>query len=322
MKVGEFDLIDNYFSGLQGLSPGVVLGIGDDAAVLELAAKEQLVVSTDTLVAGVHFPVGLDAEHIAARTLLTNISDLAAMGAEPRWFTLALTLPEANREWLAGFSAGLSRVARAYRCALVGGDTTSGPLTVTITVHGVVPEGRALTRNGAKPGDIIFVSGAPGLGAAGLAGVQGKLALSNELQQQQLCNKFLSPEPRLDVGQQLRGIASAAIDISDGLLADLGHICERSGVGANVQLGKLPELPWLSGQVSPEQQRQWVLSGGDDYELCFTAAADDLSQLERISGELSVPFTAIGEIVAEDKVVCLDQHGQPVAVATQGYQHF
>ena len=241
---GEFELIKKYFSGLQQLSDGVVLGIGDDAAVLELKAGEQLVVATDTLVEGVHFPAGLDGEHIAARTLLTNLSDLAAMGAEPRWFTLALTLPEARPEWLASFSAGLSRVATACGCALVGGDTTSGPLTVTITIHGTVPAGQALTRSGAKPGDTVFVTGFPGLGAAGLACVLGELALADQSDRQQLRDKFLNPQPRLDTGQQLRDIASAVIDISDGLLADLGHICHRSGVGAKLQLAKLPALPW------------------------------------------------------------------------------
>ena len=239
---GEFELIQQYFCGLQELSTGLVLGIGDDAAVLELAAGEQLVVATDTLVEGVHFPVGLDAGHIAARTLLTNLSDLAAMGADPRWFTLALTLAEASETWLAGFSRGLSRVASRYRCALVGGDITRGSLTVTITVHGVVPCGQALTRCGASSGDSIFVTGTPGLGAAGLRCLSGELAVEeSEAVRQRLVDKFLNPSPRLGTGRQLRGIASAVIDISDGLVADLGHICSRSAVGARLDLaGVIP----------------------------------------------------------------------------------
>lgn len=325
MAIGEFDLIRQYFSNLQAIRPGVVIGIGDDAAVLEFPPNRQLVVATDTLVAGVHFPKKLGAEHIGARALLVNLSDLAAMGAEPLWFTLALTLPQASASWLSAFSKGLSDVATAYSCALVGGDTTCGPLTITITVHGAVPPGEALTRRGAQPGDRVYVTGTPGLGAAGLACLQGELEVDDERVRRQLLDGFLKPRPRLDVGQRLRGVASAAIDISDGLLADLGHICEQSQVGAQLEWEALPNLDRLMDTVTAEQRRQWVLGGGDDYELCFTAPENKSAAVQALAAEIGAPITRIGRIVSTavtSKVLCQDKHGKKVSVHKQGYQHF
>ncbi len=325
MIVGEFDLIRQYFSGLQHLSSGVCLGVGDDAAVLDVPADQQLVVATDTLVSGVHFPQDLDAEHIAARALLVNLSDLAAMGADPLWFTLALTLPTADSGWLQAFSSGLSRVATACGCALVGGDTTRGPLTVTITVHGAVPKGQALTRSGAAPGDTVFVTGTPGLGAAGLAFLQGELDVGDETGRERLRQQFVNPHPRLEEGKRLRGLASAAIDISDGLLADLEHICTQSSVGAEVSLTALPCPAWLADQVSTEQFREWSLCGGDDYELCFTVARNKMADIEALIDSEVLPATPIGQIVSSNitsGIRCLDESRAEVSIHNHGYKHF
>ncbi|WIO73966.1 thiamine-phosphate kinase [Porticoccaceae bacterium LTM1] len=319
--IGEFDLIKSYFSDLQELSPGLVLGIGDDAAVVNVPADQQLVVATDTLVSGVHFPEDLDPGYIAARTLLTNLSDLAAMGAEPRWFTLALTLPESNPDWLQRFSEGLAKAARQYRCSLIGGDTTRGPLTVTIAIHGVVPKGAALTRSGAQVGDLVFVSGQPGKGAAGLAAVLGQLEGLAAEQYQQLVDYFVGPVPRLALGVQLRNLASATIDVSDGLLADLGHICRLSGVGAELSLEALPLLSTVSG-IAVQQLQQWVLSGGDDYELCFTVPESAVGELAQIAKDTDTPVHRIGRIIEGNGVYCLDSHNKKVSTHSNGYSHF
>lgn len=322
---GEFELIKTYFSGLQQLASGVVLGIGDDAALLQVPADHQLVVATDTLVADVHFPADMAPEYIAARSLLVNLSDLAAMGAEPRWFSLALTLPQADSDWLAAFSRGLAETATTHQCALIGGDTTRGSLTITITVHGVVPTGKALTRSAAQPGDHIVVTGEPGLGTAGLQAVLGKLALTSVSGQQKLLDKFQSPFPRLIFGKQLRGLASSAIDISDGLLADLGHICQRSEVGAELELSALPSLGWLGEQVTAEQRQQWALTGGDDYELCFTVSDTELAAVRKLAQQSDTSITVVGRIVEGSGVTLFDPVGVDVSahyLKKSGYQHF
>ncbi|MDM3872071.1 thiamine-phosphate kinase [Porticoccus sp. W117] len=316
----EFGLIQRYFSGLQQLADGVVLGIGDDAAVLEIPPHEQLVVTTDTLVEGVHFPADIAAEHVASRALGSNLSDLAAMGAEPRWFSLALTLPQVDADWLAGFSQGLAQLSRTHRCALVGGDTTRGPLSVTITVHGTVPRNKALTRCGACPGDRLFVSGVPGMGAAGLACLQGDWDVADSGARQQLLNRFLKPEPRLQLGLKLRGIASAAIDISDGLLADLGHICQRSGVGAQLDIKALEALPWPETLNTEKRLLRWTLAGGDDYELCFAVPEKNLDALSALQSELAI--TAIGEVMEGEGLWTIDGNGQRTELSASGYQHF
>ena len=318
--MNEFGLIQQYFSDLQDCADGVVLGIGDDAAVLQLSPDEQLVVATDTMVEGVHFPADLDGEHVASRALASNLSDLAAMGAEPRWFTLALTLPELNKNWLASFSQGLSKLARRYRCALVGGDTTRGPLTVTITVHGMVPTGEAIRRAGANLGERLFVSGIPGMGAAGLACLQGDITGITDASRQQLLSCFINPQPRLQLGEQLRTIASAAIDISDGLVADLGHICQRSGVGAKIYLDALQKLPWPTELKQDKRLLPWTLAGGDDYELCFAVPPERIDALAALPVDL--PLTEIGEVVVGEAVQVIDANNQVVPVAANGYQHF
>ncbi|MCV6605465.1 MAG: thiamine-phosphate kinase [Porticoccaceae bacterium] len=316
----EFGLIQRYFCGLQNLAEGVVLGIGDDAAILQIPPGEQLVVTTDTLVEGVHFPTELAAGQVASRALASNLSDLAAMGAEARWFSLALTMPGVDSDWLASFSEGLARLAHIYGCALVGGDTTRGPLSVTITAQGTVPEGKALTRSGARVGDQLFVSGLPGMGAAGLACLQGELSVEDEETHLQLLEQFLCPEPRLQLGLQLRTIASAAIDISDGLVADLNHICARSGVAAHLDRHTLMQLPWPIILAGDKRLLPWTLAGGDDYELCFSVPPSQLSRLMALPTEL--PITRIGEVVAGEGVYSINANGEATPMAIEGYQHF
>ncbi len=324
----EFELIQRYFSRAPH-GEGVMLGVGDDAALLQVPPGQTLAVSVDTLVAGVHFPADAPAQEIAQRALRVNLSDLAAMGAKPAWFTLALTLPEVNEPWLADFSRGLYAAADEFSCALVGGDTTAGPLSVTVQVMGFVSAERALRRSGAGVGDTVFVTHCLGDGAAGLAVVEGKMLQGatalDENHKAYLRQRFYRPQPRVREGQLLAGLASAAQDISDGLLADLGHICNASGVGAELELTSLPLSPALQALNDSSQVLPWALSGGDDYELCFTLPAARLAQLNKmITGGL-LQATAIGKIVAGSGVRCLSS-GQPVTFDarkyTDGYRHF
>lgn len=314
----EFTLIEKFFGGRQSHGAGVALGIGDDCALLRIEVGEELAVSTDTLVGGIHFPMDGSAELIGQRGLRVNLSDLAAMGAQPRWFLLALTLPGADEVWIGDFSRGLFAAASTYGVALVGGDTTRGPLSITITVMGVLPVGQALRRDGARPGDRVYVTGTLGGGAAGLAALADP-ALSAEIGG--LRQKYWQPSPRLAEGQSLRGIASAAIDVSDGLLADLGHIARRSGVGAEIHAERLP----LSRQIrhlGAPQQMEWALGGGDDYELCFTVPTAHVRGVEALIDAGQLDATAIGEIVTGDQVLCFDAAGHELALNHRGYDHF
>ncbi len=320
MPLNEFGLIEKYFSRIGAGSDSEVLGVGDDAAVLQLPPGEQLVTSVDTLVSGVHFPGDAAPGDIASRLLRVNLSDMAAMGASPHWFTLALTLPQANADWLQAFSASLAADAEGFRCSLVGGDTTAGNLTLSLTMLGTVPTGEALLRSGARPGDSIYVTGSLGDGAAALALIKGATENSPE-QREYLLNRFYRPLPRLAEGLRLRGIASAAIDISDGLLADLGHIAEASGVGAELIAGNIPISPPVAGS-DREQALQWALTGGDDYELCFTVSEGNAGIVEAMIGLGELDATRIGRIIEGSGVVCLDKNGRKLIIDGAGYQHF
>lgn len=320
--MGEFDLIERFFhqTAAEQPGPGVALGIGDDCALLDLPAGQQLAVSADTLVAGVHFPQDATPAEIAERALRVNLSDLAAMGAEPLWFTLALTLPEADEAWLRDFSRGLFAAAGGYACALVGGDTTSGPLSITINVMGAVPRGKGLRRDGANVGDFVLVTHHLGDGAGALAVLQNRWTTSEEYEAY-LRQRFYRPEPRLREGQLLRGLASAALDISDGLVADLGHICAASDLAAIIDVDALPLSPALQSCPDREQALRWALSGGDDYELCFTLPQELMPEVGLLIAQGQLQASVIGELVV-GQGVHVERDGRAYPLDQTGYQHF
>lgn len=325
--MNEFQLIQAYFAERsQSLAQqkGVVLGIGDDCALLELDASDQLVVSVDTLVEGRHFPESSPPVGIASRAFCTALGDLAAMGAEPLWFTLALTLPEVNSTWLAQFSRGLFDMSEKYECCLVGGDTTAGPLTITVQVHGKVPKGQAITRSGALPGDSIFVSGALGDGAAGLNRLQAtpSRAWPALLANDYVVRRFFQPEPECLLGVALRGHASAAIDISDGFLQDLGHICQASGCGAKVDIHRLPTTNFDGNDVTAKQALSWALAGGDDYRLCFTVPNDRMACFTQAVQLAPYEVFRVGVMTDDEPRVSCTKDGQSFSPTEQGYQHF
>ncbi|VEI43085.1 thiamine monophosphate kinase [Citrobacter youngae] len=262
MACGEFSLIARYFDRVRTSRLDVETGIGDDCALLNIPEKQTLAISTDTLVAGNHFLPDIDPTDLAWKALAVNLSDLAAMGADPAWLTLALTLPDVDEAWLEAFSDGLFELLNYYDMQLIGGDTTRGPLSMTLGIHGYVPVGRALKRSGAKPGDWIYVTGTPGDSAAGLAILQNRLQVGDAKDADYLLKRHLRPTPRILQGQALRDLASAAIDISDGLISDLGHIVNASGCGARVNVDALPYSPAFAQHVESEQALRWALSGG------------------------------------------------------------
>lgn len=314
--MNEFDLIKRYFQ-TPARGGDVCLGIGDDAAVLNFHRAEKLAVTVDTLVEGVHFVKDAPPEKLAARCLRTNLSDLAAMAATPKWFTLALTLPQADEAWLKAFSTGIQSESDHWQIDLVGGDTTRGPLTISVQMMGVV-EDRWLMRSDAKVGDAVLVTGTLGDAA-------GYLAESREELQEPTAGDFLAqrywyPEPRINFARAAIDNIHAACDISDGLLADLGHICRASSVGAKIQIEDLP-LSDAQRIFTQPLSRDMALSGGDDYELCITAAPERVQQLQKIANELDVQLTRIGTIVEGADVTCFDESGL-VKPTKQGYQHF
>jgi thiamine-monophosphate kinase len=327
----EFELIQQFFQHEQAdllleekAQASVALGIGDDCALLQLPANKQLALTVDTLVADVHFPADAKPEDIAERALRTNLSDLAAMGADPLWFTLALTLPKnsiyVSEEWLRGFSRGLFRTANHYEIVLVGGDTTSGPLNITIQAMGAVDPHHALRRDGASVGDFVCVTNYVGDGAAALAVIQQRLKLT-ESHEHYLRERFYRPAPCLIEAGLLRSIASAALDISDGLVADLNHICEASDLGAVIDVENLPLSPALLSVNDLQQARKWALSGGDDYELCFTVPPEKMPELAMLIAQEKIKASVIGEIIAGRGVHC-ELEGEAYELDSAGYQHF
>ncbi|UYM14132.1 thiamine-phosphate kinase [Endozoicomonas euniceicola] len=322
MSLGEFDLIRHFFDRpeLRSSRPDV-LGIGDDCALLSVPQGMQLAQSLDTLVSGVHFPERCDPFLLGYRALATNISDIAAMGAEPHSFTLGLTLPESDTDWLQAFSDGLVALAQPSGLALIGGDTTRGPLTISIQVQGLVPSGQALRRNGAGTGDLIYVSGSLGDAAGALPAVlEGLYPQScDEESVQYLLQRYYQPSPRVKLGQWLAANgATSALDISDGLLGDLGHTLKASQVGAELNLEQLPLSPQLLNVAGKQKAQSYALSGGDDYELCFTWPAHKTLELpEVIRAECSV--TCIGYIT-DAEGICDKATGQPLSSAA--YRHF
>ena len=316
----EFDLIDRHFARP---TPQAVLGPGDDCALLAPSPGMELAVTTDMLVAGTHFFADTDPFQLGWKTLAVNVSDLAAMGAQPRWALLAGSLPAADEAWIGAFSRGFFACAGRYGVDLVGGDTTRGPLNLCVTALGEVPAGGALRRDGARPGDDVWVSGRPGLAALGLTHLQGRTALPADLGA--LCVGLLQqPSPRVELGLALqrRALARSAIDVSDGLLADLGHICERSTLDAEIFVAQLPDLP---ENVDAGLARQCQLAGGDDYELVFSAAPEKRGELSELSAELDLPLWRIGRLAAaagRGEIRLTGERGEPLAVGRKGFDHF
>ena len=314
----EFSLIDRYFARA---TPQAVLGPGDDCALLAPSPGMELAITTDMLVSGTHFLPDTDPFQLGWKTLAVNLSDLGAMGAVPRWVLLAGSLPKADEVWLAAFSEGLFACAGRYGVDLVGGDTTRGPLNLCITALGEVPVGAALRRDAARVGDDLWVSGRPGLAALGLAQLQGRASLPGVLAAQ--CIRALQqPVPRVELGLALRSesLARAAIDVSDGLLADVGHIAERSRLDLEVLAEQLPALP---AGAPVDVARHCQLAGGDDYELAFTAPPENRSALAALAARLDLPLWRIGHAVAgSGEVRLLDAEGQPVSLQQKGFDHF
>jgi thiamine-monophosphate kinase len=317
----EFSLIDRIRELTAQPREDVRLGIGDDAALLAVPADQELAVAIDTMVEGVHFPVGTPAADIGWKALAVNLSDLAAMGAVPAWALLALTLPSADVAFVEAFAAGFAQLARAYRLALVGGDTTRGKLTISVAVHGLVPPGQALTRAGARIGDAVLVTGTLGDAAGGLQLIRQKHT-REDATAAYLIERLQRPVPRVAAGLVLRGRASACIDVSDGLLADLGHICASSRVGADIDVAALPLSPALLQRFGENSSRELALSGGDDYELCFTVPPQTLAAVQADLAQLGCAATRIGSIVEGDGVVLRDRDGNSLSPARQGWDHF
>jgi thiamine-monophosphate kinase len=316
----EFDLIGR-LRDLICLPPGspstgCELGIGDDAAVLGVPADRELVVCVDTLVEGVHFPANTAPAAIGHKALAVNLSDLAAMGAIPAWFLMALTLPAENQIWLDEFAGGMAELAGRSGINLVGGDTSSGPLSISITVLGLVEKGKAMTRSGACPGDLVAVSGTLGAAANALSVLRQK---NSPCPDDQKALDF--PLPRLGTGRALQGLATSCIDLSDGLVADLGHILEQSGVGASIELGRLP-TPGSLNALGEESRWPLQLSGGDDYELCFTIPRGSENRLKEISLTTGVELTVIGTIHGRSGVELLTPQGELFRPDVTGYLHF
>lgn len=319
--MGEFDLIKRYFNR-QLPKFGVELSIGDDCAIVAHQADTRIAISTDTLVAGSHFLANISAADLAYKSIAVNLSDLAAMGAKPAWISLALTLDKVDHDWLAEFSHSLFAILDRYQTTLIGGDTTRGPLALTITAQGLLPKLDALLRQNAKEGDWIFVSGTIGDSAAGLALLlDGRKILEDD--DRYLVQRHLCPTPRVELGLALRSFSRCAIDISDGLLADLNHILESSQVGAEIYLEHLPLSTPLLNRNNREQAEQFALTGGEDYELCFTVADDKRAEMEQVLHSQGMKVTCIGKIVAVKNGMQLFKYGQPVAFPTQiGFDHF
>ena len=330
--LGEFDLIQRFFkTGAQALqsNSSIALGIGDDCALLRPTAGQEIAITSDMLVEGRHFLSGANPELLGRKALAVNLSDLAAMGANPLGFTLALALPKADSAWLEGFSKGLFSMANEHSCSLIGGDTTAGPLNICITAFGSIPIGKAIKRKGAKVGEDIWVSGELGDARLTLAALRHEVLLS-DVDLKQIEHRMHQPTPRVELGTQLRGIASAALDISDGLLGDLKHILKESQVDAQIFLDLLPKSVTLLKQ-KVAIQNEYAACGGDDYEICFTAPSDQLKLIDKISNTLQLPLTRIGQTTAmkntEASIVLFSADGKQMSdsdtkILLKSFDHF
>jgi len=316
--LSEFELIARYFSPP---TTHTILAGGDDAALVAVTPGMELVVSTDMLVGGRHFLEDADAYGVGWKSLAVNLSDMAAMGAQPRWVTLSVALPRADERWIDSFMRGFLDLARKFDVDLIGGDTTRGPLNICVQILGEVPPGQALRRSGACPGDEVWVSGALGDAALALAHLRGELALEGEALER-VCERLDRPSPRVALGKALRGLASSAIDVSDGLLADAGHIAERSGVQLTLHWPAVP-LSAFARRIRDEPLLQrCALASGDDYELCFTAPPSRHADVSELAGRLGLPLTLIGTVDQGSGVTLVDATGRALALQEKGFDHF
>ena len=319
--MGEFDLIKRYFSR-KSLQNDVILSVGDDCAITSIPAGYQLAITTDTLVEGTHFLPSISPADLAYKSVAVNLSDLAAMGATPAWMSLALTLPEIKEEWLAEFSQSLFAILDRYGVSLIGGDTTKGSLSITLTAQGFLPENQGLFRHQAKVGDWIFVSGFLGDSAAGLDLLLQNRKIENE-SDRYLIQRHLRPTPRVELGLALRSFSCCALDISDGLLADLEHILERSQVGAEIYLENLPISRHLCIQYEQTQAEKFALTGGEDYELCFTVSEEKREEMEQVLRSQGIKVTCIGKILPQTSGLNLLKNGEKVTLPEHcGFDHF
>ncbi len=327
MPLGEFELIDRFFRGVGAERDDVEVGVGDDAAVLACRQGSRLVAAIDTLVAGRHFPPNSPPDSIGHRALAVNLSDLAAMGARPAWALLALTLPEADADWLEGFTRGFGALARAHGVALVGGDTTAGPLTVSVQLLGFVGPDRALLRSGGRAGDVLYVTGTPGDAAYGLALEQGRERLPEAASPADLAaaaelrGRFLYPAPRVQWGEALLGFASAAQDVTDGLLGDLAKLAAASGCGAELDLERLPLSAALLRLAGRETAERLALTGGDDYELIFSVPAARVEAFGEHARRSGLGCAAIGRLT-DGEAVRLRRSGRVIQFSHRGFEHF
>lgn len=321
--MNEFALIDRFFRHAVH-DPAVRIAIGDDAAVVAPAPGCDLVFSVDMLVEGRHFLAGVDPRTLGHKTLAVNLSDLAAMGAKPRWALLAGALPDVDEAWLAQFAVGLFALADRFDVALIGGDTTRGPRTFCLTIIGEVPSGTALTRAQAKPGDDVYVSGTLGDAALALATLQGRARLEpSDLATAR--SRLETPEPRVALGERLRGVASAAIDLSDGLTGDLGHILDQSRAGATVEVALIPRSRPLAVLIDGDARNlglACLLAGGDDYELCFTAAPKLREAISAIARDVGVPLARVGTVTEGEGLIVRDERGEPLPSLPRSFDHF
>ena len=319
--MGEFDLIKRYFLR-KSLQNDVILSVGDDCAITSIPTGYQLAITTDTLVEGTHFLPSISPADLAYKSVAVNLSDLAAMGATPAWMSLALTLPEIKEEWLAEFSQSLFAILDRYGVSLIGGDTTKGSLSITLTAQGFLPENQGLFRHQAKVGDWIFVSGFLGDSAAGLDLLLQNRKMENE-SDRYFIQRHLHPTPRVELGLALRSFSCCALDISDGLLADLGHILERSQVGAEIYLENLPLSRHLCTQYEQTQAEKFALTGGEDYELCFTVSEEKREEMEQVLRSQGIKVTCIGKILPQTSGLNLLKNGEKVALPAHcGFDHF
>ena len=319
-SIGEFNLIERFFSRDLANSADIVAGVGDDCAVIEVPSGKQLLISTDTLLEDIHFPANTEPDNIGYKSLAVSLSDLAAMGARPAYATLNLSMPEYDEKWLEKFSSGFYELASKYRVALIGGDTVQGPLCISVTVYGLTDSGESLMRSGACVGDGIYVTGTLGDAALGLMNARVGLKVSSR-DARYLQDKLERPQPRIDAGEALRKHATSAIDISDGLVADLSHILKASNVGATIDLESIPTSN-VYRNLMPKIGWDHALAHGDDYELCFTLSQEVAMMHAELKFETGVPISRIGTVVKQPGLVIKNSSGEIYQSKTPGYSHF